>query len=104
MRASTLVRAIRHEAGLSQRELAVRAGVPQSSVARIESETIDPRTATVDRLLRAAGYEVVAQPRPGAGVDRSQIHERLRLSPRQRVEEAAAAAGGLERLQRRRRR
>jgi len=64
-----------------------------SSTARTRSE----------RLLRAADFELVAQPRPGDGVDRSQIRERLRLSPRQRVEEAAAASRGVARLRRKRR-
>ena len=101
MEAATVVRAARHAAGLSQRALAVRAGVPQSTVARIESRALDPRAGTVARLVRAAGFELVTQPRPGAGVDRSQIQERLRLTPRQRIDEVVAAARNVDRLRRR---
>ena len=104
MRAATAVRTARHTASLSQRALADRAGVPQSTVARIELGVLDPRSGTVDRLLEAAGFELIVDRRPGAGVDRSQIRERLRLTPRQRVTEAAVAAGSVARLRGRARR
>ncbi|TWJ31613.1 acetyltransferase (GNAT) family protein [Micromonospora sagamiensis] len=54
-----VLRALRRRADLSQRELAARAGVPKSTVARIESgEAAEPRFRTVERLVRAAGGEV----------------------------------------------
>ncbi|WP_194821848.1 GNAT family N-acetyltransferase [Micromonospora sp. S-DT3-3-22] len=50
------VRALRREADLSQRELARRSGVPQATIARIESgRATDPRFHTVERLVRAVG-------------------------------------------------
>ena len=101
MEVATAVRSARHEMGLSQRALAARAGVPQSTVARIEAGSLDPRAGTVDRILRAAGHERVAQARPGQGVDRSQIRERLRLTPRQRIDEVVIAARNVDRLRRR---
>jgi transcriptional regulator with XRE-family HTH domain len=104
MEPSTAVRSVRHAAGLSQRALALRAAVPQSTVARIELGVLDPRSGTVDRLLRAAGYELVPEARPGAGVDRSQIQERLRLSPRARIDANVDAARAVERLRGRARR
>lgn len=88
---SELMRA-RAAAGLSQRELARRAGVPQSTVARIETDAMVPRVDTLQRLLRECGVELQLRPRPGAGVDRTQLRERLRLSPLERIEQAAAAA------------
>ncbi|WP_255510897.1 GNAT family N-acetyltransferase [Micromonospora sp. WP24] len=49
------LRALRRRADLSQRELAERSGVPQATLARIESgRTRDPRFRTVERLVRAA--------------------------------------------------
>ncbi|MEG3633161.1 helix-turn-helix transcriptional regulator [Micromonospora palythoicola] len=52
----SLLRALRRQADLSQRELAERSGVPQSTVARIESRrSADPQFGTVQRLVRAAG-------------------------------------------------
>ncbi|MFG2053925.1 GNAT family N-acetyltransferase [Micromonospora sp. NPDC048930] len=54
-----VLRRLRRQADLSQRELAVRAGVPQPAVARIESgRAADPRYRTVERLIRAAGGQV----------------------------------------------
>ena len=53
------LRALRRRADLSQRELAERSGVPKSTLARIESgRGAEPRFATVERLVRAAGGEV----------------------------------------------
>lgn len=53
------LRALRRRADLSQRELAERSGVPQATLARIESgRAADPRFRTVERLVRAAGGEV----------------------------------------------
>src|SRR5438270_222220 len=88
----------RRMAGLTQRELALRAGVPQSTVARIETGALDPRTRTVERLLRACGMELDVSARPGAGVDRTQLRERLGLTPRARIEQTAAAAMELARF------
>ena len=40
-------------AGLTQKELAKRAGVSQSLVARIETGTVDPRLSTLKRIVEA---------------------------------------------------
>ncbi|MGC4893780.1 GNAT family N-acetyltransferase [Micromonospora sp. DT31] len=67
-----LLRRLRRRADLSQRELAVRAGVPQSAVARVESGRVaDPRYRTVERLIRAAGgrLDVTVDPGPGGKAD-----------------------------------
>jgi len=80
-----MVREARRRAGMSQRELAKAAGVPQPSVARIERRTVVPRADTLDRLLGASGYELVVEPRLGIGVDRSLIRDRLRMTPAERV-------------------
>ncbi|SCE86706.1 Acetyltransferase (GNAT) family protein [Micromonospora echinospora] len=66
-----MLRALRRRADLSQRELAGRAGVPKSTVARIESGgLVDPRFRTVERLVRAAGGEVAVGV---AGRDRERL-------------------------------
>ncbi len=48
-------------AGLSQRELAKRAGTAQSVVARIERGLSSPSWETLARLVAAAGFELQAR-------------------------------------------
>ena len=52
---SDLVRKLRRSAGLSQRELAKRAGTSQPAVARYERGAAAPSWATVERLAAACG-------------------------------------------------
>ena len=91
-----LVRYSRRRAGLTQRQLAARAGVPQATVARIESGAVSPRVDTVDRLLAECNARLTIDTRPGRGIDRTAIRELLRLTPTQRVESAAEEARNLE--------
>ena len=79
------VRAARRRAGLSQRELAVRTGLPQSTVGRIESGFVDPRSSTVVKLLAACGEELALTRSLGQGVDRTLIAEQLKLTPKERL-------------------
>jgi transcriptional regulator with XRE-family HTH domain len=101
--AARLLKHARRSAGLSQRALAVAAGVPQSTVARIELGRLAPRADTLDRLLRAAGRSLATEQALGVGIDPSQIRELLRLTPGQRARLAAADAAVLEGIDRRRR-
>jgi predicted nucleotidyltransferase/DNA-binding XRE family transcriptional regulator len=55
MEAKTLLRTERLRAGLTQRELADRTGVPQSTIARIEMGHSDPRASTLNSLLVGCG-------------------------------------------------
>jgi transcriptional regulator with XRE-family HTH domain len=92
------VRQARRRVGLSQRELAERTDVPQSTIARVESGLVDPRTSTVVKLLAACGEELEAQPRLGEGVDTSTMRDNLRFDHTQRFDHAVAAARNLRRL------
>lgn len=56
--AATLVSEARARRGMSQRELAQVAGVPQSTVATIEAGKRQPSVAMVERLLDAAGFHL----------------------------------------------
>ncbi|MGA9159830.1 MAG: helix-turn-helix transcriptional regulator, partial [Actinomycetota bacterium] len=53
--AARTLREARRGAGLTQRALALRAGIPQPTIARIEARTVVPRIDTLDRLLSACG-------------------------------------------------
>jgi transcriptional regulator with XRE-family HTH domain len=92
MSAARLLKYARRRSGLSQRALASAAQVPQSTVARIELGALSPRVDTLERLLRAAGQTLSTEPRIGAGVDRSLIHEILRRSPAERLRMLTADA------------
>jgi transcriptional regulator with XRE-family HTH domain len=63
---ASLLRRARRRAGLSQRELAARAGTSHATLALYERGTKVPRVDTLDRILRAAGFapEVVLSARP----------------------------------------
>ncbi len=58
---SQIIEEVRRLAGLTQSELALRAGTSQAAVARYENGISNPSTATLQRLTRAAGYEVRVQ-------------------------------------------
>jgi transcriptional regulator with XRE-family HTH domain len=53
----------RRSAALSQRQLAARSGVPQPTIARIEAGHQVPRADTLERLLRACGWQLDTTPR-----------------------------------------
>jgi transcriptional regulator with XRE-family HTH domain len=56
--AGNLLRLARMRSGLSQRQLAEAAGVPQSTVARIETYRHQPTLPLLARLFAAAGLEL----------------------------------------------
>jgi transcriptional regulator with XRE-family HTH domain len=85
MTAGVFLKDARRTARLSQRELARRAGVAQPVVSRIERGHASPRFETLDRLLRQCGMSLELVERPGLGVDRTLILDRLRLTPGQRA-------------------
>lgn len=98
MDSARFLRQARRRAGLTQRQLAERAKVPQSQVARIESGATVPRVDTLDRLLEVCGEGLEALPRPGIGVDRTMYPEAFALKPRERLQRAASDAARLDRF------
>ena len=95
MTAARLLRRARRSAGLSQRALADRAGVPQPAVARIEAGAVSPRVNTLEALLAAAGCALEITSRPGEGVDRTLIRAALARTPEERIRAAAIGARNL---------
>lgn len=72
--AAVLVREARQRRDMSQRDLARVAGVPQSTVANVESNRQQPSVAMLERLLDAAGFRLeprlVNTVRPGELLER----------------------------------
>jgi transcriptional regulator with XRE-family HTH domain len=60
-----LIRRVRRAADLSQRELAARAGLSQSTVVRAEAGTRVPSLDILQRLLACAEFELVVIDRDG---------------------------------------
>lgn len=89
---AALVRLARRRAGLTQRELARRAGTAQSVVARIESGRTSPAADTLARLLAAAGFEARTELAPLAVPGSHMLDDVariLRLTPEDRLRELA---------------
>jgi len=104
MSSADLVRGARRRCGFTQRQLAQATGIAQPTIARIETGKVDPLASTIDRLLRACGSRLTEQVRPGYGIDRTQMRELLKLTPRERLDllrrDAAALAAFDEALRR----
>ena len=90
------LREVRRLSGLTQRDLADRAGTSQPAIARIESGLANPGLSTLERIAAAAGYDVKLSLIPRApadpvverykrDVDRSLLRENLRKSVDQRL-------------------
>jgi transcriptional regulator with XRE-family HTH domain len=87
--AARILNMARRRAGLSQRELARRCGIPQPSISRIERGVVSPTVDTLERLLRACGMELEPVDRPREDdVDRTLIWESLKLTPGERARQA----------------
>ena len=92
MALSHLVRESRRRAGLSQAQLARRAGVAKSTVGRIEGGARVPSSDLVELLVHAAGFEIqlsLAAPDPGTD---SMFERTLQRTPAERLEDAVRVA------------
>jgi transcriptional regulator with XRE-family HTH domain len=58
----TLIRMIRTQIGMSQEVLSKRAGVPQSTISRIERGSKDANLSTLYKILQALSCELVIVP------------------------------------------
>lgn len=94
--AAGLVLMAREEAGLSQRELADRAGVAQSEIARIESGNREPSIPTLQRIVAGAGLEIRFRLAPSEDHDQILAAHQTRRSSAQRALPAARHAHNLE--------
>jgi uncharacterized protein len=99
MTAADLLRRARQGAGLSQVELATRAGVTQSVISAYESGHRQPSLPTLAALIEAAGYELTTQiQRQPRRLSRLSGPVGRRLRARRREVIAVAAAHGVTNL------
>lgn len=96
MDAGSVVMEARTRAGLTQQQLADRAGTSQPAIARLESGQASPTLTTIERLVAAAGFAIRVELIPTAApdpiverykrdVDRTLLRENLRKSVDQRL-------------------
>ena len=88
MKGNHLVREARKRAGLSQTELAQRAGTTQSVISRLERGATTPSMQTISDLVRACGFDLdISLARHDDDHDWSLVQQNLRLSPEQRIQQ-----------------
>ena len=98
MTAAQLISEARKRGGLTQAALAERAGTHQSVVARWESGRATPDLATVQRLIRAAGFELAISIHLADDHDLTLIRRQLKLLPHERLADMVGAVTQLERM------
>lgn len=87
MTTGELIRSARLRAGYSQKELAQRLGMASSSIARWETDTVEPGFSTLRRVLQACGFDI---PPVLAAYERdperdAQVREMRELTPQERM-------------------
>ena len=95
MTSSTLLREARLRAGLSQTDLAKRAGTAPSAISRWERGDVEPSLERLIRLVRAAGYELTVGLVTADDHDLGLIRHCLARPPHQRLSEMVAAVHAL---------
>lgn len=88
--AGNLLRLARRRSGLSQRQLAESAGVPQSTVARIETHRQQPTLPLLARLFAAADLELRTRLEEYEDHDDVLDARRAKLTPAERDQVRAA--------------
>ena len=109
--AASIVRQAREQAGLSQRELAERAGTSQPAVARVEAGRGTVTVATLERLVAAAGLDLAwaldarksedpVTAAYGRDVDRTLLRANLRRTVDDRLRSGAELVDATRELER----
>jgi predicted nucleotidyltransferase/DNA-binding XRE family transcriptional regulator len=89
MTVGLLITNARNNSGLTQAELASRAGTSQAAIARYEADRVSPSVSTLERVLRAAGEDLLLSSVRGNQTDLSS--EKAQLVRRHKVEIANLA-------------
>ena len=100
MTAGSLISEARKRGGLTQADLADRLGSHQSVVARWETGRTNPDFSTVQRVLRAAGFELGISIHPVDDHDLTLIRRELNLLPHQRLSGMVEAVNRIDTMSR----
>ncbi len=93
MTPGTLIRTMRERHGLTQRQLATRAGTTQSAISRIEHDHVSPTIETLSELAFLMGEEIVLEPKPYEwGHDIDLIRSNMDLTTEQRIQQNKSIA------------
>ena len=91
MTAAELIRAARTRHGLTQAQVARRAGTTQTAISRLERGDRSPTAETLRRLLLVIGEELDLRSRPLRGeYDPAHLRAEHALTPAERLERAFA--------------
>lgn len=94
-----LVRSVRERRGLTQQELALRAGTTQTAISRLERGDQSPTVAHLEQLLLCLGAKLMLDVEDLVPwTDPADVAAFAKLSPSQRVHQGATASHDLARL------
>ena len=87
MSTGELIRSARLRAGLSQAELAEQLGLAASSIARWETDTVEPGFSTLRRVLQACGFDIppVLVPFERDPERDARVQEMRQMTPQERL-------------------
>ena len=85
---SALIRMVRDKLFMTQAQLAKRAGVHQSHIAKIEIGKMHPRLDTLEKILKALHCNLLLVPKPVQDLD-AIIHERISQISKKKVDSVA---------------
>ena len=78
-----LIKSIRVQLGMSQKALAKRAGVPQSTISRIEQEERDANLSTLNKILGAISCDLVIVPLLEDSIDNIRRKQARKMAEKQ---------------------
>lgn len=89
----------RRAAGLTQRQLAVRAGTRQSAISQIERGEVEPTFSRLRSLVGLCGYELGTSLEPRRlSIDEGLLLHSLRMLPEERISAAIRLSRFTQRL------
>jgi transcriptional regulator with XRE-family HTH domain len=102
--AAALIRQARVDSAMTQAELAARAGLSQSAIARLERGGSNPTIATLANVIAATGHRLTLGASQRASFDEGQLRERLAMTPAERLANFTASSRNLGAIAQRARR